>query len=209
MTIKNYINNMSKQTQKSAASPKLENALFDNLPNNTFPEPIWLEGSGKVENKRLIVSIKLTNELKKHVKNDLISFSILEKKEPDLYGKTHSVLLNQSQWPQNQPVNRNFLTTAIVEGRVTSFTLTIEQLKSLAYPFTPVATKIPGQYMKVEIVNNGMQSAVFRFYKERCREIDVFLKMDKLVNVAQSVPESAQTPKAKAEVAIDAFFNDL
>lgn len=170
-----------KSTNAKTNVPAPADAMFE-LKSSNYPDPIWVDGSGKLENKRLIVSIKLSNKLAQYVKDDQISFTILKRKELDLYGRTHSILINQSKWPVNKPFNRNWLTIADGNDNALHFTLTMEQMQTLAYVYAPPATKIPAQYIKLEIVSNGMQYGVFRFCKEACPEVESFRNADKLIS---------------------------
>jgi hypothetical protein len=55
-------------------------------------------------------------------------------------------------------------------------------MQTLEYVYAPPATKIPAQYIKLEIVSNGMQYGIFRFCKEACPEVESFRNANKLIS---------------------------
>lgn len=196
----NYSCNMKKSIDKIQVID--ETVLFPNLEKEkSFPEPIYCEGAGKLENGRLIVSIKLTSDLKSHIKNSLISFTVFKRKEVSMYGATHSTVINQQAWPDNRPKSKDFVTVS--EGsfdKAITFTLSLSQLKDLAYD-------VPGkgQFIKLEFVDNGMQVGVFRYLSKKVLpEIVAFKKATTFSNTLVM-----SDPKAEAQSTIDDFINGL
>ncbi len=177
--------------------------IFQSTSTENHPTPIYLEGSGKTENGRVIVSIKLTDTLKQHIKNGQISISVIKRKAPSKFGSTHFCVVNQQEWPQQHAFNRNFLALAQGDSKALSFTLDVSQLKTLSYQ---VPNK--GTYIKIEIVDNGLQCGIFRYFKEVPREVTIFKNIDKMVSAKTAKPiEEAKSNPANKE--IDDFFKDM
>jgi len=196
-----------KPVQKAAQTATLSNdSLFDTpIASKTFPEPIWLEsGDGQIVNGRLIFKFKVSSNLKQYVKNDQLSFILLKRKKPSIYGKTYSVLLNQDEWPDNNAINRNFLTLGVAKNSsAIAFTLTLGQLDSLRY----TVDGKPGEYAKMEVVDNGMQIGIFRFFNDPCKESVGFKGAQKLTPVTPTITRDNAEQVAKN--ATDDFLNDL
>jgi hypothetical protein len=187
-----------------------ENALFDELPKTSdFATPIWADGGGRIVENRLVLKLKLTADLKQHIKNDKLSLVVIKRKEKGMFGDTHSILINQDEAPASYDFEgRNFLTIAEQRGKAYVFTLTVPQLKSLAYNFTPAQTKIPGQYITIELVDNGMQAGIFRYTKVQCKEAVGFKAAQKMMT-PQLASQKLTNPVKEAKDHVDSFFDDL
>ena len=166
-----------------------------------FPDPIYV-GKGRREDGRLIVQIKLNTEdikLQDHIKDGKVGLKLVAKKQPDEYGNTHFLVVNQEEWAAIDEVSNQNLTRAYRDENSLTFSLSTSQLKKLMY-----AWKSFGVFAKVEILDNGSQVRVFKYTKALKDEAKTFLKSGESQKTV--TPTNAVTAE---EVSEDDLFHDI
>lgn len=206
-------------------SAEMLEQLFPTTPVE-FKEATYLSGKGKIENGRFIVSLKLDDVFKKHIKNKQISINIIERKEVDQFGNSHFITLCEDDiLPANQPFGKTGLTTCMTHFNAIKLTLTSDQLKQYSYKFKPTGSDTENLYMKIELAQTSDgRWACFRFFKEQSREIKIWKSLSNAVATANTVVNSASVKSSvknknkKSVIApattlsnkeVDDFFDDL